>query len=90
MEIDQQRMTCVLSGVQLPSPLRPIKVKISEDKLPQLSLEKMELPDSDLLICPPPPRKKPDSCMCSRRKVDLFDDLESESAFLRLTKRVRK
>jgi hypothetical protein len=90
MEIDQQSMKFILLGVQLPSPLRPIKVKISEDHSLKQSLKKMEMPESDLLICPPPPRKKPDSFMCCCRKVDLFDDLETELPFLRLTKRARK
>jgi hypothetical protein len=100
MEVDREGKIWVLAGIQLPSPLKPIKIKPNqlkemdqEDEL-QLKLlqltprEKNSMPSKGL-VCPPTPRKPRSARTCSFAELDFFDVPELETVLARRVKRVK-
>ncbi|KAJ4757377.1 cyclin-dependent kinase inhibitor [Rhynchospora pubera] len=99
MEVNKEGKIWVLAGIQLPSPLKPIKIKANqlgekdEDEeqleLQQLTPQEENFMLSKGLVCPPTPRKPRTTRKCSFAELEFFNVPELETVFTRRVKRIK-
>lgn len=99
MEVDKEGKIWVLAGIQLPSPLKPIKIKpnqLSEKDEEEVQLELLQLTPQENnsmpskgLVCPPTPKKPTTARKCSFTEFEFFDVPELETVFTRRVKRIK-
>jgi hypothetical protein len=100
MDVDREGKIWVLAGIQLPSPLKPIKIKPNQlsakDQEEELQLELLQLTPREKnsilskgLVCPPTPRKPRSAHKCSFTELEFFDVPELETVFTHRVKRVK-
>ncbi|KAF3337533.1 hypothetical protein FCM35_KLT18120 [Carex littledalei] len=100
MEVDKEGKIWVLAGIQLPSPLKPIKIKpnqLSEkDEEEEVQLELLQLTPQEKnsmpskgLVCPPTPRKPTAARKCSFAEFEFFNVPVLETVFTRRVKRIK-
>lgn len=102
MEVDKEGKIWVLAGIQLPSPLKPIKIRPNQltqkdqEEEEEVRLELLQLTPQKKnsmprkgLVCPPTPRKPTNARKCSFEELEFFDVPELETVFTRRVKRIK-